>query len=114
MLFEVRRDDGKPPFAAGTYIDRDGRSTYLKPGDFTLQPLKTWTSPKTGARYPIAWRIAIPRLKLTFDCSAAVADQELAEGPDGNSYWEGAVTYDGQLRGAGYLEMTGYAKAVKM
>jgi predicted secreted hydrolase len=114
MLFEVRRDDGRQPFSAGTYVDPEGRSTYLRPGDFTLQPLATWTSPKTGARYPIRWRIAIPRMKLTFECTAAVADQELVEGPQGNSYWEGAATYEGGIRGAGYLEMTGYAKPVSM
>jgi predicted secreted hydrolase len=114
MLFQVRRDDGKGPFAAGTYVDRNGHAMYLKPGDFTLKPLEFWTSGKTRARYPVRWRIAIPRLKLTFECSAAVADQELAQDKDGNSYWEGAVTYDGPARGVGYLEMTGYAKPVKM
>lgn len=114
MLFEVRRNDGKEPFAAGTYVDRDGRSTYLKPGSFTVQPLEFWTSPKTRARYPVRWRIVIPPLRSTFDCVAAVADQELADGKDGNSYWEGAVAYSGSLHGAGYLEMTGYAKPVKM
>jgi len=123
MLFQVRRDGGKEPFAAGTYINRDGRATYLKPGDFTLQPLAFWTGPKTHARYPIRWRIDIPRLKLTFDCSAAVPSQELAEDGDGNSYWEGAGTYGGGQdvpkgqslsHGIGYLEMTGYAKPVKL
>jgi len=114
MLFDVRRNDGEEPFSAGTYVDRNGHSTYLKPGDFTLQPLELWTSRRTRARYPVRWRIAIPRLKLTFECAAAVAGQELAEGKDGNSYWEGAVTYAGSVRGVGYLEMTGYAKPVKM
>jgi predicted secreted hydrolase len=35
------------------------------------------------------------------------------------SYWEGAVTYNGQMRGqpvsgVGYLEMTGYAGVVRL
>jgi predicted secreted hydrolase len=43
-----------------------------------------------------------------------VRDQELAEGNDGNTYWEGAVTYSGSQHGVGYLEMTGYTSPVKM
>jgi len=114
MLFEVRRDDGRPPFLAGTYVDRAGRAIYLKPGDFSLQPLETWKSAKTGAHYPIRWRIVLPKMGLTLECTAAVPDQELAGQQDGNSYWEGAVTYSGAVQGVGYLEMTGYAKPVKL
>jgi len=35
---------------------------------------------------------------------AALEDQELAV-KTGTSYWEGAVTYEGSAKGAGYLEM---------
>jgi len=114
MLFRVRRSDGGAPFAAGTYVYADGRSTYLKGTDLKLEPLEYWTSRKTGARYPVRWRIEVPKLKLTLECAAALDDQELAEDKDGNSYWEGAVTYSGGAGGVGYLEMTGYAKPVKM
>jgi len=114
MLFQVRRDDGGEPFAAGTLVGRDGRASYLKPGDFALAPLAWWKSAKTGARYPVRWRISLPRLKRSLECAATVDGQELAEGSGGNSYWEGAVTYSGDVRGVGYLEMTGYAKKVKM
>ena len=114
MLFQVRRDDGKQPYSAGTLVGRDGRATYLKPGDFSLRALEYWRSPKSGARYPVRWRIAIPRLKVDLECAAAMNDQELVESQEGNTYWEGAVTYSGSARGAGYLELTGYAHPVKM
>lgn len=114
MLFEVRRDDGGEPFRAGTFVARDGRSSYLKAGEFTLEPLEWWKSAKTGARYPVKWRITIPRLSANFECAADVKDQELVEAAAGNTYWEGAVTYAGTGRGVGYLEMTGYAAKVKM
>lgn len=114
MLFQVRRDDGKQPYSAGTLVGRDGHAIFLKPGDFSLEPLEYWRSPKTAARYPVRWRIAIPRFQVNLHCAAPVDDQELAEGKDGNTYWEGAVTYTGSARGAGYLEMTGYAQPVKL
>jgi predicted secreted hydrolase len=114
MLFQVRRTDGGPPFSAGTYVARDGQSHYLSAADFRLETLESWTSTKTRAAYPIRWRIVIPKLNLSLECSATVRDQELGEGKDGNSYWEGAVTYSGSKLGVGFLEMTGYASPVKM
>ncbi|HKE29147.1 MAG TPA: lipocalin-like domain-containing protein [Bryobacteraceae bacterium] len=114
MLFQMRRDDGGEPFRAGTFVARDGKSTYLKPGDFTLEPLDWWKSAGTGARYPVKWRIAVPRLNAQLECAADVRDQELMDSAGGNTYWEGAVTYSGTARGVGYLEMTGYAGKMKM
>jgi predicted secreted hydrolase len=49
-----------------------------------------------------------------------LASQELAsDNSAGLSYWEGAITINGTRAGAaitgvGYLEMTGYAAALKM
>src|SRR6185503_5075909 len=46
MLFQLRRKDGTiDPYSAGSYIDRDGRPTHLKRGDFVLEPAAWWTSP---------------------------------------------------------------------
>ncbi|MBV9744133.1 MAG: carotenoid 1,2-hydratase, partial [Acidobacteriia bacterium] len=116
MLFELRHADGSiDPYSSGTYVDRSGRATHLKHTDFELKPLETWRSSKTGARYPIRWRISVPSLKLQMECTAAVAQQELvAENENENTYWEGAVTYSGSASGVGYLEMTGYNKPVRL
>jgi predicted secreted hydrolase len=116
MLFQLRRSDGTvDPYSAGTFIGRDGHATHLKRADFDLQPLDLWRSPKTGARYPVRWRVSVPSLKLTLDCAAAIPEQELAA-PDqqGTTYWEGAVTYSGSASGTGYLEMTGYDKPMRL
>jgi len=116
MLFQLRRRDGSvDPWSAGTFIDREGKARHLKRAEFALAPLAWWTSPKTGARYPIRWRIEVPALGLALECAAAVPGQELAaeDGP-GPSYWEGAVTYTGGAAGVGYLEMTGYAGPVQL
>ena len=116
MLFQLRQaGGGSDAYFLGTYIASDGRATHLKREDFQLQPLDYWTSSKTRARYPIRWRITVPSLHLELECAAAMNNQELvAEDASSPSYWEGAVTYSGTSRGAGYLEMTGYNKAMRL
>ena len=114
MLFQLRRTDGTiDPFSSGTYIAPDGRATHLKRADFQLQPLETWTSPKTRAQYPIHWRISIPAMQVTLDCTATLPDQELVD-ENSPTYWEGAVAYSGTAKGAGYLEMIGYGKPMRL
>lgn len=113
MLFQLRQKDGSiDPYSSGTYIDRDGKAKHLARADFTLQPEAYWTSPKTKARYPIQWRIQVPKLKIDTECRAAIPNQELVGEHGGPTYWEGAVEYHGSRQGVGYLEMTGYDKAI--
>jgi predicted secreted hydrolase len=122
MLFHIRRSDGSlDPFSAGTYVDAQGKSTHLRAAEFTLQPLaESWTSSATHATYPIGWKIAIPKLGIELEEQTALAAQELAgKTKIAPSYWEGAITLEGHrekmpLSGVGYLEMTGYDRAVKL
>ena len=115
MLFQLRRLDGSAdPYSAGTYIDRNGKATHLKKGDFDLQPLEFWTSPVTHAPYPVRWRISVPSFKVSLDCAAALPNQELPSEGTGPTYWEGAVRYSGSATGVGYLEMTGYDKPIRL
>jgi predicted secreted hydrolase len=114
MLFEMRnRDSARAPFVAGTFIDATGRSAALKRSDISMQPLDWWRSPRTGARYPVRWRIAVPSRAIDLDCVAAIPNQELAFST-APVYWEGAVRYSGSHSGVGYMELTGYAKPVKI
>jgi predicted secreted hydrolase len=118
MLFHIRRKGGSiDPYSAGTFVDVWGRTTHLRAGDFTLQPLgKTWTSPETHAVYPISWKISIPKLNLDLEATTPLASQELAEKSKLTpSYWEGAIVLTGHREnqpsgGVGYLEMTGYGR----
>lgn len=113
MVYQLRRKDGSPdPFSSGTLARADGSSIHLQSGDFTLTPVEHWTSPKTGGRYPVRWRIEIPAERLTLEVRPVFPEQELALEPV--SYWEGSVRAKGEAGGApltaeGYLEMTGYA-----
>jgi predicted secreted hydrolase len=107
MLFQLRRKDGSiDPFSSGTYIDADGKAHHLRRNDFTLQPVSTWQ------KYPVAWRLEIPSLKISLTCRAVLENQRLRSKGSGPSYWEGAVDYSGSHKGVGYLEMTGYEGAV--
>jgi predicted secreted hydrolase len=107
MLYELRRRDGSiDPYSAGTFIDSAGHAHHLKRGDFTLEPLTKW------GKYPVAWKIRLPSLKVGITCRAALDDQELRS-KTGPTYWEGAVACDGTRQGLGYLEMTGYNGPVK-
>jgi predicted secreted hydrolase len=116
MLFQIRRKDGTiDSHSSGTFIAADGRATALGHSDINLLPVEYWTSKRSGSRYPIKWKIAIPSLNLSLDCTAAIPDQELvSEDRSGPTYWEGAVQYTGTTTGVGYLEMTGYGSPVKM
>jgi predicted secreted hydrolase len=121
MLFRLRRRDGSAdPFSAGTYVDSRGAARHLTARDFRIDPVpgSEWRSPITGARYPLRWRIAVPKLDLRLEASTPLESQELTT-QDGvsPSYWEGAMDYAGTrgerpARGIGYLEMTGYDRPV--
>jgi predicted secreted hydrolase len=116
MLFRLRKKDGSiDAYSAGTYVDTQGHARHLARDEFSLTPLGYWKSGSTGANYPVRWQIRVPSLGLSLDAAAAVDAQELATGDQtGPAYWEGSVTYTGSATGAGYLEMTGYDKPVRL
>jgi predicted secreted hydrolase len=119
MLYRLRQKSAEPdPYSSGTYVDAHGNGHFLSSTEFSLTPAAPWQSPHSKARYPLEWRIDVPSLDLHLQQKTALSDQELySHSAVTPSYWEGAVTYVGQLRGkpvngVGYLEMTGYDKAV--
>lgn len=122
MVYRLRRDDGSvDPFSAGTVVAADGTSSHLQSADFSMVPTgPSWTSPVTGATYPIGWKVRVPSRGLDLDVRTPLPAQELA-GTRGwtPAYWEGAVTTAGTRHGArvggvGYLELTGYDKPVNL
>ena len=92
----------------------DGTASRLTADEFRLEPGRVWTSPTSGARYPLAWRVLVPGSGINLSVTAAVENQELSAQSTGVTYWEGAIDVTGGLgdsraEGRGYLEMTGYA-----
>lgn len=114
MLFRLRRADGSTDFASGTLVETDGSARPLGPGAFSVEPRRRWTSPETGARYPVDWDVAVPSAGLRFTVEAAVDTQENRSAARGGLYyWEGAVDLraaDGRALGRGYAELTGYGE----
>jgi predicted secreted hydrolase len=114
MAFRLRDRDGRPTWQDATL--RTGRAvaahTGLAPA---FEPLRTWTSPRTAARWPVAMRVSVAG--RTFDLVPLFDDQEIdARASTGTLYWEGAVTATehGRRVGRGYLELTGYAGALRL
>ena len=112
MLFNVHRD-GKQGFAGGTLTKKDGASTVLGKGDFTVTATGKWTSPHTKTTYSHGWKIAVPSLKLDAIVTPLLTDQEFSHTWMGSpTYWEGLCdvkgTQDGEaLKGHAYVEITG-------
>jgi len=112
MVFVLRDSTGEADVAHATVVAPDGEVRWLDPPLDVLQPLRHWTSGRTGARYPVDWRLALPAAGLELTVAAVVDAQENVGERSGVVYWEGAVTAHGEgadaVRGRGYLEMTGY------
>lgn len=112
MLYGLRREDGgKEPFSGGRWIAADAE-VELAADDYVLTVKRTWRSPHSGASYPAAWTLTVPRLDLELAITPRMADQELTTASA--TYWEGALGYRGHrgeepLLGRGYGELTGYA-----
>jgi predicted secreted hydrolase len=116
MLYLMRRKDGSvDPYSSGTLISGEGATKRLMLKDFHIDVLQRWKSPKSGANYPIKWKISVPGEGLELEVTPSFADQELITNRSTRvTYWEGAVEIKGTLNqspiaGRGYVEMTGYA-----
>jgi predicted secreted hydrolase len=122
MAFQMRDKKGDVLWSAGTRVNNNGSVTRLNKNEIAFTPLRTWQSPRTGARWPVAMRVRAG--DETFDLEPWMDDQELDSARStGIIYWEGAVDVmlqdkngdkkqDKKL-GLGYLELTGYAKSIK-
>lgn len=113
--FRLRRRDGSTLWTGGSLRTAAGAQTDLQ-GKLAWEPLRWWDSPTTKARYPVAWRVATPVGR--FEVRALLDAQELdSRVSTGTVYWEGLselMNEQGQSVGRGYLEMTGYAGALRL
>jgi predicted secreted hydrolase len=115
MAFQMRRADGSPLWAHASLRDAHGKTTEFDGAAVQFKPRRYWRSPRTGARYPVAMELRTG--SLVWRLMPLQDDQELdSRLSTGAVYWEGATTLtrDGQPAGRGYLELTGYAGAMKL
>jgi predicted secreted hydrolase len=121
MIYLLRFASGEySPASSGTFVDSSGEKSHLIREDFTVEVLDRWKSPRSGAVYPSRWRIVAPSLELDLLIIPNLEDQELVTARTTRvTYWEGSVSVQGrsgsgQVNGAGYVELTGYAKPFQL
>lgn len=120
MLYVIRRADGSPDVtSSGSLIASDGRVIHIRREQMKITPLRRWKSKKSGATYPIAFRVELPSFGIALELQPLLDDQELiTAGSTRVTYWEGAMDVTGRfggvaVRGEGYVEMTGYDRAFR-
>lgn len=118
MAFRLRRADGSvDPASYLAHIDASGSVRDFYGDAFRWEDLSWWTSPQTGARYPVSFRLHLPEDldgPEFLDFRPLANHQELVTRKGGPVYWEGAgdVIEDGPVVGRAFLEMTGYLAPV--
>lgn len=114
--FRVRRADGSTVWAGGSLRRPGDRPRSLAADEVRWTPGRTWRSPATGAVYPVQWTLDTPAGRWTVQ--TLLDAQELdSRASTGTVYWEGLselLDDTGRRIGLGYLEMTGYAGALRL
>jgi predicted secreted hydrolase len=114
--FQLRRKNGSPLWDGGSFRSPGGSTYIASPGETQFRPQRRWTSPLSGATYPVEWMVRTPADFYTV--RALVDGQELdSRASTGAIYWEGLselVDSNGRRVGRGYLEMTGYAQRLRL
>ena len=114
--FRLRRADGSALWAGGSFRALGQAAHIFDTTGVVFTPERYWVSPLGGTRYPVQWRVTTPA--GSFQVRALLDNQELdSRGSTGAVYWEGLCDLldgAGQHVGSGYLEMTGYAQALRL
>lgn len=114
--FRLRRADGSALWTGGSFRPAGAAARVFADGEVVFTPLRWWTSPLGQTRYPVQWRVDTP--SGSFEVRALLDNQELdSRGSTGAIYWEGLCALhsaSGAVVGGGYLEMTGYAQALRL
>ena len=116
MLFLLRTEGGRlSPASSGTFIDVSGNPRHLTIDDFRVDVLNSWKSPRSQAVYPVHWRVTVFPFAIQLTAKANISNQEMqTRTTTGVTYWEGSISINGSVgkqpvKGAGYVELTGYA-----
>ncbi len=114
--FQLRRADGSTLWAGGSWRGPGQAARNFNAAEVRFTARRVWQSPASQARYPVVWTIETPAGRHTV--AALLDDQELdSRASTGSIYWEGLSELrnaQGQRIGRGYLEMTGYAGALRL
>ncbi len=91
-------------------IDKRGNCEHTKRVKITPTE-EEWISKKTGAKYPLSWKVKIPSKKIELKISPVVKKQEMLF--SAINYWEGPFKVKGRIgkkkvKGDGFMELVGY------
>ena len=95
MLYRIRDLQGDLKVLHATRVDAQGRATRLE--GVRMEPLSYWTSPVTGLRYAVAWRVSGSGWSLRLEPRRRA--QELRPPGLPVAYWEGPVEGSGNWFG---------------
>ncbi|WP_144106923.1 lipocalin-like domain-containing protein [Paraburkholderia sp. BCC1886] len=115
MAFRVRNREGHAMWAHAALRSATGKVTSFDHDQVDFTPLRTWRSPRTNTAYPVS--MSVKTGPLTWRLDPLMDDQELdSRQSTGAVYWEGAtkVSREGVEVGHAYLELTGYADALRL
>jgi len=114
--FQLRDRQGGVLWDGGSFRSAAGTRYVFSSSEVLFRPVRSWRSPLSKASYPVEWVVRTPGDYYTV--KAVIDNQELdSRSSTGAIYWEGlSEVWDsnGKLVGRGYLEMTGYAAALKL
>ena len=114
--FRLRKADGSALWDGGSFRAPKGDPYIFSRGEAVFSPQRRWTSPLSGATYPVEWIVRTPADFYTV--KAVVDNQELdSRMSTGSIYWEGLSDLfdsNGKQVGRGYLEMTGYSQRLRL
>ena len=111
MIYAIRRPDKSiEPLSKACRIDPQGKETCVPYNQAQINPLGSWKSPRTRAKYASGWRITIPEFGLDVKLTPAAKDQEFMFLDI--AYWEGSCAVEGKpAAGLAYVELVGYARS---
>ena len=114
--FVLRRANGSTLWAGGSFRATGQAAAAFAADVVRFTPGRIWSSPATGARYPVQWQVETPAGRWTV---RALLDAQEMDGnaSTGTVYWEGLselLDAQGRRVGLGYLEMTGYSGKLRL
>lgn len=114
--FVLRRADGSTLWAGGSHRAPGAAARSFGADGVRFTAGRRWRSPATAAQYPVEWQVDSPAGRYGVRALADAQELDSRSGT-GTVYWEGLselLDPQGRRVGLGYLEMTGYATALKL
>lgn len=118
MIYLIRNSDGTIAVSSsGTVVFPDGTTHCVESVDLHVEVVELWTSPTTGALYPVQWIVGVEPMNLKLKIRALVKEHEIFQSAYTTiNYWEGPVSVSGimdglNVTGHGHVELVGYAES---